>query len=208
VAKLPPVDRPLESSEGRPLRICLDLNVFVAALLATERGRRDTAAQSLVESVRRGDSALGPMQLVVSWGMLNRLGKVLEREFRVPRDRTDLYLQAIAAYAALGPERLDPLLTLGGTGIIAMRDEEDRHVLETAAAGGAGLVVTSNLGDFAIRDTEILEADRVLEYPGPRGRLVIAHPFRVAEWLRQGRISLPERGGRSRHSSAASERGA
>lgn len=193
-------------SERRPLRICLDLNVFVASLLATERGRRDTAAQSLVESVRRGDSALGPIQLIISWGMLNRLGKVLERDLHVPHERMSLYLQAIAAYAALGPERLDPLLTLGGTGIIPMRDEEDRHVLETASAGGADLIVTSNLGDFAIREMEILEAGRVLAYQGRRGRVVIAHPFRAAEWLRHGRISLPERGIQA-HPSAASGRG-
>jgi hypothetical protein len=189
------VTRPIEgdaTGEGRPLRVCLDLNVFVAALLAAERGRRDTAAQVLVDSIRRGESALGPMQLVISWGMLNRLRKVLERDLRIAPERVGLYVQAIIGYAELGPEQLDPVLTLGGTGVIPLPDEEDRHVLETASAGGAGVVVTSNLGDLAIRGTQVLEADRVLEYPVPKGRIVIAHPFRAAEWLGQGRITLPK----------------
>jgi hypothetical protein len=39
--------------------------------------------------------------------------------------------------ANLGPEGTAPHLLLGGTGVIGVRDEEDRHVLETACAARA-----------------------------------------------------------------------
>lgn len=63
--------------------ICLDLNIWVADLLATKKGRVDTAGQTLVNVVRAGSCGLGPTQLVISWGMLDRLHLVITREFAV-----------------------------------------------------------------------------------------------------------------------------
>jgi predicted nucleic acid-binding protein len=42
---------------------------------------------------------------------------------------------------------------LGGTGVIALRDVEDLHVLEIAIAGKADFLVTANFKDFTLRDT-------------------------------------------------------
>jgi hypothetical protein len=60
------------------LRLCLDLNIWCAVLLADRKGRQSTVSQCLVEIVRQGNCVLAPVQLVISWGMLNRLHLVLE----------------------------------------------------------------------------------------------------------------------------------
>jgi hypothetical protein len=67
------------------LGVCLDLNVWCAAFIARRLGRRDTAATYLVEAVRQGQSAAGPLALVVSWGMLERLRAVLTRDLGARR---------------------------------------------------------------------------------------------------------------------------
>jgi predicted nucleic acid-binding protein len=160
------------------LRICLDLNIWLGALIADGLGRSGTATQSLVEAVRSGRCAQGPVALVVSWGMLNRLADVLaERE--IPRVTAIAWIETIAAYARQGPS-----LTLGGVGVLAVGDEEDRHVLETAFAGGADLLVTHNLEDFTRGDVDTLEAGRW--YGARRGgkTLLIAHTYAAAAWLR------------------------
>lgn len=52
--------------------------------------------------------------------------------------------------------------------------------------------MTNNMDDFSFADTEVVEAGRVLRYNGPGGRIKIVHPYRMAEWLRRGRIDLSE----------------
>ena len=88
-----------------------------------------------------------PVQLVVSFGMLDRLENVLARELgldpRLARERREL----IAAFATLGPAG-GPALTLGGVGTMPVLDAEDGHVLDTARAGRADWLVTANLRDF------------------------------------------------------------
>jgi predicted nucleic acid-binding protein len=59
------------------LRLCLDLNIWVAALLADGKGRNNTASQYLIEVVRSGNSPAGSISLVISWGMLDELRSVL-----------------------------------------------------------------------------------------------------------------------------------
>ena len=59
-------------------RICLDLNVWCAAFLADRAGRQGTACQTLVEVARSAQVGREPLQLVISWGMLERLKLVLE----------------------------------------------------------------------------------------------------------------------------------
>ncbi len=126
------------------LRLCLDLNVFVADLLAEAAGRPATAARRLVGAAAAGRCALGPIQLVVSLGMLDRFEDVLARKLAVDaaagRERREL----IAAFASLGPAG-GPSLTLGGTGTMPLVDAEDDHVLD----GRADWLVTANLRDFA-----------------------------------------------------------
>ena len=65
------------------LRVCLDLNIWVADFLGTRRGRRGGSSPWLADAVRSGACPAGPLQLVVSLGMLDRLALVLVREFQV-----------------------------------------------------------------------------------------------------------------------------
>ncbi len=173
----------------RLLRVCLDLNVWVVDFLATRRGGRGGSSQWLVDAVRAGTSPAGPFQLVVSLGMLERLGVVLVRALGVDAAVAETALRAIAGIASLGPAGDHPYAMVGG-GVCPIRDEEDRHVLEVAVAGGADALATANLADFAMDDVEwVGDGSRIRIYTSPgRPALVIAHPDHVCGWLRSGRI--------------------
>jgi predicted nucleic acid-binding protein len=163
------------------LRICLDLNVWCAAFIARRLGRRDTAAMALVDGVRRGHSPRGPLSLVVSWGMLERLRAVLARDLGFSEADAARLVELVASYAREGPS-----LTLGGVGVIPIHDTEDRHVLETAWAGGADILVTANLQDFVQSDGEVILESRVLRLVSAGRSMILAHPFETAQWLRNG----------------------
>ncbi len=159
-------------------RLCLDLNVWLGAILSEKLERRGTAAQTLVEAVRSGLGPRGPVALVVSWGMLNRLREVLVR-FEFGAAEADRLIQVIATIARDGPS-----LTLGGVGVLPLDDEEDRHVLETALAGGADMLVTQNLRDFVSQDARALVADRYYGVEAAGVKLLIVHTYAAAAWLR------------------------
>lgn len=73
-----------------------------------------------------------------------------------------------------------------------LRDAEDAHVLDVALAAGTDYLVTANFDDFvAYRTTTVLTPGRVAVVPHAGGRLVVAHPFEAAAWLRAGRGTLP-----------------
>ena len=173
------------------LRLCLDLNIWCGELIAEQHGRRGTAVQQLVEIARSGQSTLGPVQLIISWGMINRLRKVYVQDLQIPGAIADTLLGAIAGYAALGPAGMNPMLTLGGTGVVTLTDTEDAHVLETCIAGQAHILVTANFKDFLAGDVKVLEANRIAFYSFPKGQLLISHPYFMAECFRQGEIMLP-----------------
>jgi hypothetical protein len=167
------------------IRLCVDLNVWCANFLAERAGRVGTASQTIIGAVRRGQCALGPVQLIISWGMLNRLRAVLEREWQVPADIASSLTSAIAAFAAHGPIGESPYITLGGTGIMPIRDEEDGHVMDTALAGRADYVTTANLADFSFPGTRTVTPDRLLEYQAPHGVVRIVHPYEFVRILTQ-----------------------
>lgn len=170
----------------RVLRLCLDLNIWCAAFLADRKRSAGTAAQLLVEAVRAGGIAGIPVQMVVSWGMLARLRKVFETDWGISRATVDTVIEAIAGYARLGPAGTAPHLVLGGTGLMPVRDEEDAHVLDTAVAARAHLLVTANFDDFIAGKSQVLEEGRISLFETAATHLVIAHPYRAAAWLRQG----------------------
>jgi PIN domain len=177
------------------LRLCLDLNIWCGDLIAEQHGRKDTATRKLVEMVRAGQGSLGPVQLIISWGMINRLRKVYVQDLNIPAAVADTLVGAMAGYAAVGPAGTPPTLTLGGTGVIPLADTEDAHVLETCIAAKAHILVTANFADFLTSSTigtTVLEAGRIAFYTDPRGSLLIAHPYVMAGWLRQGQILLPD----------------
>lgn len=91
----------------------------------------------------------------------------------------DRLIQVIATVARDGPS-----LTLGGVGVLPLNDEEDRHVLETALAGGADMLVTQNLRDFTGQDARALVTDRYYGVETAGGRLLIVHTYAAAAWLR------------------------
>jgi hypothetical protein len=175
---------------GEIFRLCLDLNVFCADFLSVQQGSENTACQALVEVARKGRCALGLTQLVVSWGMLTRLRKVLEENLGVVRPEADSQLRTIASYARLGPSGHAPYVLLGGTRMMPLRDDEDVHVLDTAIAGDAHVLATANFRDFISYRTEILKPERIAIHHGPKRPLIIAHPFEVVRWTREGRISF------------------
>ena len=130
------------------LRLCRDLNIWCAALISDLKGKQSSACQCLVSIAESGLCMLGPVQLIVSWGMLNRLHSVLVEKLGIPSSLAEEYIDQIREFAEIGPTGDGPQLTLGGTGVIGLKDEEDAHVLETALAGRAGVLVTSNFKDF------------------------------------------------------------
>jgi hypothetical protein len=183
---------------GRPgevFRLCLDLNVWYAAYRADSLHHEGTAAQTLVGVARLGHCALGPTQIVVSWGMLNRLRTVLEEKLRPAPAELDTQIEDIAMFARVGAAGLAPFVLLGGTGLMPLRDPEDAHVLDTAVAGDAHVLATANSRDFVSYRTRIVEPGRIAVHQGPRRPLIIAHPFLVARWVTEGQIpaidSLP-----------------
>jgi predicted nucleic acid-binding protein len=168
------------------LNLCLDLNVWCAAFLADRKGMDGTASQTLVRMTRAGQIGDMPVQLVISWGMLTRLRKVLEGDWGISRTTVDPVIETIAGYARMGAAGMAPHLILGGTGLMPIRDQEDAHVLDTAVAGQAHLLVTANFDDFIATKSRVLEAGKVGIVETATAKLVVAHPFRSVAWLRQG----------------------
>lgn len=170
------------------IRLCLDLNIWCASLLSDRKGKKNSSSQSLVTIITQGRCEIGLVQLIISWGMINRLRSVLESQLNIPTTLVNSYLSAIVSYTQLGPVYFSPQLTLGGTGVIAISDQEDAHVLETAIAGKANILVTVNFKDFISNDTRIIQPDRHLIYTIPNHAFHIIHPDLMMEWLRQGII--------------------
>jgi hypothetical protein len=147
--------------------------------------REGTSCQTLVDIVRQGSCLAGKVELVISWGMLNRLQEVLENrpELRVLRDDAVFYLEVIRSYAELGPQ-----LTLGGTGVIPIEDWDDRHVLETAVAGGATALVTANIMDFYVKDLTVVIPQRHGIYRASDRSFHLVHPFLMMNWINRGEV--------------------
>ena len=163
---------------AKVFRWCLDLNIWCAALLADLKGNQNSACQNLVGIANNGGADFGSVQLVISWGMLNRLQDVLVR-LGIRQSDAMGYVDTIRASASLSPS-----ITLGGTGIIPLQDEEDRHVLETALAGKADVLITANFRDFLGKETQTLTAERHYRYVAVDHSLDIVHPYLMMEWIR------------------------
>ena len=117
--------------------------------------------------------------------MLTRLRKVLEVDWGVSRETVDPVIETIAGYAHMGASGISPHIVLGGTGLMPIRDEEDGHVLDTAIAGQAHLLVTANFDDFISAKSKILEPRKVGIVTTANATLVVAHPYRAVSWLQQ-----------------------
>lgn len=132
---------------GDVLRLCLDINVYATDLLCAASGRNSSSTQ-ILELARAGRCSLGPVQLVVSWTMLETLRMVLTKEFGRDDAWVDLLVRDIADIAAGGALDRPPQLLLGGAGTHPIRDAEDGTVLDAALAGEADILVTGDVDDF------------------------------------------------------------
>lgn len=72
-----------------------------------------------------------------------------------------------------------------------IQDTEDAHVLETAIAGQAQILITANFKDFIAKDTLVLVPQQHAIHTTPGHALHIVHPFRFMEWIKSD--SLPEK---------------
>ncbi|WP_029621083.1 PIN domain-containing protein [Pseudorhizobium marinum] len=182
----------------RPVRVLLDVNVFVGNIMARDRGHKGTATQTLVSMVSSQKWGIDDgAQLVISFEMIETLETVLRR-LKFTEDRIKAYTGSIIDIMKYGPDSLDPYLILGGQERFAMSDVEDAGVLATAFGAEADILVTDNLMDFATKDASVVDTQvvtttssgrrtlRALRYEIGRADLIVAHPFDVMQWLRLG----------------------
>ncbi|TCP81200.1 PIN domain-containing protein [Rhizobium sp. PP-CC-2G-626] len=188
----------------RPVRVLLDVNIFVGNIMAHDRGRKGTATQTLLSMVSSQTWGMNARaQLVISFDMIDTLETVLRR-LDFTEDRITAYSGSIIDIMKYGPEALDPYLILGGEERFAMPDVEDAGVLATAIGTEADILVTDNLRDFATKDASVIDTQVVnttasgqrtlqaLRYQIGGADLIVAHPFDVMQWMRLGYDFTPE----------------
>ena len=187
-----------DAPSWRALRLCIDINVWVAFLMATQAGRTDTSAQKIVAITR--DMTIGdrPVQLVLSLEMADTLERVLTR-VGFTASRAHDFTSAAVDLMRAGPDRLDPHLLVSGRDQLAMHDREDAGVLALAIAAKVDLLVTDNLKDFQTKDGKTVKTRVVRSRIAKRQlfcviherkdgvSIVVAHPIDAADWLRDGR---------------------
>lgn len=193
----------------RVIRLTLDINVFIADILSTDIGRRNTAASFLVEAVRSGTSPAGPVQLVTSLPIIENYANVLSRRLGYDAAAAEERAWILQQYAREGPTPDDPYLSVG-SGYIPFETEaewrrsianhlgrseadklfheiqDDRYVLETALGGRADVLATADVAGFAKGPAIQFERNDVLLFPCADRALVIGSPRFVVYWLSQG----------------------
>lgn len=188
----------------RPVRVLLDVNIFVGNIMAYDRGHEGTATQTLVSMVSSQKWGIKDRaQLVISLEMIETLENVLRR-LQFMEDRIAAYTSSIIDIMKYGPDSLDPYLILGGEERFATADMEDAGVLATAFGAKADILVTDNLRDFATKDASVLDTQVVnstgsgqrslqaFRYQVGSADLVVAHPFDVVQWMRLGHDFTPD----------------
>jgi predicted nucleic acid-binding protein len=182
----------------RPVRVLLDVNIFVGNIMAHDRGHKGTATQTLVSMVSHQKWGIADRaQLVVSFEMIETLETVLRR-LQFTEERIKAYTGSITDIMKYGPDALDPYLILGGEERFTLSDVEDAGVLATAFGAKADILVTDNLKDFTSKDSYVVDTQVVnttssgqrtlyaLRYEIGNADLIVAHPFDVMQWIRLG----------------------
>jgi hypothetical protein len=178
-----------------PLRVVLDVNIFVRLVKAKREHRTGTAAQRIFSALETGQICGRPAQIVASHRMIDTLSNVLHR-LSVPTPEAEDFSRAVIYAMKAGPEELDPHLMLGGTPDLTLRDVEDGGVLATAFGARAHVLVTDNLTDFRPQGCETYETTKIRLADGSKRTLtcqilsrpdgpeiVVAHPIDFAEWI-------------------------
>lgn len=180
------------------LRVSLDVNIWIAHLLAMQNGRKGGAATEIVNIVRDMASKTGSIQLVMSWEMIATLEDVLSRLNFDAQSISD-FISSLIFLMKSGPESFDPHLLPESGRHLGMKDEEDAGVLASAIFARVDLLVTNNLEDFEIKDSERVETREITMRNQPSKQLfaliyerndgvgiVVAHPIDVLAWLKEG----------------------
>lgn len=197
------------------LRLCLDLNVFFSEQLAQSKRVYPSAASDLVGWVDSGICPAGPVQLIISWPMVEQWGDVLIRHFRVPKHDAETLANSLAVLAMDGPVAEAPHIVLGAgfipfateqemrSAVKRLQDrvaknpddvpiynevEDDRIVYLTALAAGADVLATDNMKDFRRGNFLEFERDDLIIISHGDREVVVATPFFVSHWLRSGVI--------------------
>jgi hypothetical protein len=196
-------------TDPRIIRLALDINVLVADLLAARAHRRGNAATMIVDTVRDGACPAGPVQLVTSLPIIENYASVLRRHFGYTAAGADEKAWLLDEYARAGPLQDHPHLPVASSYIPFETEEQlrqsiqnhagvadaaklfheiqdDRYVLETALAGKADILVTSDIAGFVRGPAIRFQRNDVVLFPFAARALVIATPSFAAHWLRQG----------------------
>ena len=178
-----------------PLRVVLEVNIFVRLVKAHRARRTGTAAQRIFTALETGQMCGRSAQIVASYQMIDTLSDVLHR-LSVPAKQAEEFSRAVIGAMKAGPEALDPHLILGGTPDLTLQDAEDGGVLATAFGARAHVIVTDNLTDFMPQGCKTYETTKIRLTDGsernltcqilsrPNGHeIVVAHPIDFAEWI-------------------------
>jgi predicted nucleic acid-binding protein len=172
-----------------------DVNVLVSKLNADRAGRSSTISQRLVGHLVAGSIMGEPVQIVLSFKMLDSYRDVLLRN-DYPEALVNESISGLIEIMKFGPLGFDPHIVLGGSPDPALMDREDGGVLATAYAARATLLITNNLKDFAGQDAETFRTSRA-KTPGSTSRelycvirsrpdgkeLVVVHPADLVSWI-------------------------
>ena len=171
-----------------------DVNVLVSAQNAARAGRMATVSQRILEHLTSGHANGVPVQMAVSFKMIDTFRLVLRRN-GFDLQAVDAVARALMSIMRCGPRQLDPYVVFGGTPHPSLRDIEDGDVLATAFAARADLLITNNLTDFVTADCEALNTSVARMPDGTRRQLscqihrrpdgqtlMIAHPVDVVHW--------------------------
>lgn len=193
----------------RAIRICLDINVLVADLLGTIKGKRGTASRYLVDAVRNGECDAGPVQLITSVPVIENWASVLTRKFGYDKHSAEETAWLLQDYALEGPLAIPPSIMVGAGHVPFASEEEefaaaqahldasdaklfdeitdDRHVLLSAIGGKADLLATNDVDDFERGPTQAFSnRTDVILFLTIGSSPVIGKPSFLAYWLRQG----------------------
>jgi hypothetical protein len=110
-------------SEERVIRLALDINVFVADVLASRRGRHGTSSTRLVDAIRAGTCPAGPVQLVTSVPIIENFADVLRRRFGYDDAGASERAWIVHEYAVDGPMPSNPLVVVA-SGYIPFASEK------------------------------------------------------------------------------------
>jgi predicted nucleic acid-binding protein len=179
-----------------------DVNVLVSKVNADRAGRSSTISQKVVRFLVSGSIVGEPVQIAMSFKMLDTYREVLLRNGYLEA-LVEEQISGLTGMMKFGPLGFDPHIVLGGSPDPALKDSEDGGVLATAYAAKASLVITDNLKDFAGQDAETFQTSYGRTPKGmtrklyciirsrPDGKeLAIVHPADFVSWTERGlRIS-------------------